>query len=137
MNKIIPQEKVKPEDCRHWDYCSAPICPLDKVKNLNYLWYPEEEICRLKLKDIPNWVRVQRKIIKKNPDINKYFTFEMLNRNFIVKNGIVGLDPDKDEKPQLKKWLKSHPPKRQISEEEKKVISLRFRGHQTGKKSKF
>ena len=42
MNK--PQEKLKPEDCRHWNYYFATICPLeDKIKNFNYLWYSDEE----------------------------------------------------------------------------------------------
>jgi hypothetical protein len=118
MNKPVCSQ-----DCRHWDYCSAPICPLeDKVKNLNYIWYPEdEEICRLK--SVPKWVKTQRKISKKHPDKDKYFTFEMLNRNIKVGNGIIGLDPDKEESPQLKNWFKKHPIKKQISESERKRIS--------------
>jgi len=33
----------------------------------------------------------------------------MLNRKFIIRQGITGIDPDKDEKPQLKEWFKRHP----------------------------
>jgi len=133
MNKIIPQEKVKPEDCRHWDYCSAPICPLeDKVKNLNYLWYPDEEICRLAT--VPAWVKTQRKILKKHPDKDKYFTFKMLNRNCVIKKGIIGLDPDKEEATQLKSWFKKHPIKRQILEVEKEILRKRLKKASKAKK---
>ena len=125
---------VCPQDCRHWNYCSAPICPLeDKIKNLNYIWYPvDEEICRLAT--VPRWVKTQRKILKTHPDKDKYFTFEMLNRNIIVGSGIVGLDPDKDETPQLKSWFKKHPIKRQISEEEKEVLRERIKKVREAKK---
>ena len=125
MNKaIIPQEKVKPEDCPKWDSCSAPICPLeDKIKNLNYIWYPDEEICP---KHKNQFIKTQKKIKKKARDLDKYFNLEMLNRNFIVGAGIVGLNPYEEEGPQLKRWLRKHPLKRQISEEERKVIRKRF-----------
>ncbi len=33
----------------------------------------------------------------------------MLNRDMFIKGAMVGLDPDKEEKPQLVKWLKAHP----------------------------
>jgi len=121
---IIPQEKVSPEDCKHWDLCSAPICPLeDKIKNLNYIWYPDEEICP---KHKYQFIKTQKKIKKKARDLDKYFTLEMLNRNFIVGTGIVGLDPDKEEGPQLKRWMEKHPLKRQISDEEREAIRKRF-----------
>jgi len=127
MNKaIIPQEKIKPEDCKNFEKCSAPICPLeDKIKNLNYIWYPNEEICS---KHRNQFIKTQKKIKKKARDVDKYFTLKMLDRNFIVGAGIVGLDPDKDEESQLKIWLKKHPLKRQISDEEKKIIRKRFAG---------
>ena len=125
MNKaIIPQEKVKLEDCKHWDNCSAPICPLeDKIKNLNHIWYPDEEICP---KHKHQFIKTQKKIKKKARDVDKYFTLEMLNRNFIVGAGIIGLDPDNEEGPQLKKWMEKHPLKRQISDKEKEAIRKRF-----------
>ena len=49
-------------NCRLFDSCSAPICPLDE-QNSEYIWYPDEEICRQR-KDVPNWVTQQRKIAK-------------------------------------------------------------------------
>ncbi|KUK99244.1 MAG: hypothetical protein XE08_0150 [Parcubacteria bacterium 32_520] len=33
----------------------------------------------------------------------------MLNRDMVVTGGMVGLDPDKEEKNQLMRWLKIHP----------------------------
>lgn len=99
------KEITKPEDCPKWDTCSAPICPLGDNKQ-NYIWYPDEEICS---KHKPQFVKTQKKIVKKTKDINKYFTFDMLNRDMVVTGGMVGLDPDKEEKNQLMRWLKIHP----------------------------
>jgi len=105
------------KECQYYDDCSAPFCPLDPESLKHGIWYPDEDICQKR--SVPDWVRVQRKIAKRTPDVDKYFTFEMLNRNCVIAQGIVGLDPDKEEKPQLKRWLEKHPPKRKLTEEEK------------------
>jgi len=126
MNKdTISQEKVSPKDCLHWEECSAPICPREnEIKNLNCIWYPDEEICP---KHRNQFIKIQKKIKEKTRNVDKYFTLKMLNRNFIVGAGIIGLDPDKNEEIQLKMWLEKHPLKRQISDEEKKIIGKRFK----------
>jgi len=117
MNKV---EKIRPDQCRHFDSCSAPLCPLD-VKHLKVgIWYPDEDICRLKTS--PNWKKIQKKIAKKTKDKNTYYTYEMLNRNCRVGRGMVGLNPDKPEKSQLEDWLKKHPSKKAISEKQKKLL---------------
>ena len=59
----------------------------------------------------------QRKIAKFAPA--GYFTLEMLNRNCIIKTGMLGHDPDKEERPQLQLWLKNHPAKQEISDEDR------------------
>jgi len=117
MNKI---NKFAPEQCRHFDYCNASLCPLD-VKHLKIgAWYPDENICRLKT--VPNWVKIQKKIAKKTKDENTYYTYEMLNRNCRVGKGMTGINPDKPEKPQLRAWLKKHPRKKAVSEKQKKLL---------------
>jgi len=100
-------------ECNFYEKCSAPICPMEPDKtNNHYPWYPDEEICR-KRKDLPAWVKQQRKIAKKaKPEnLGYYFTLEMLKIPFRVTNQVKGLDPDKflkDEPKQLKQWLKTH-----------------------------
>ena len=98
MNKaIIPQEKVKPEDCIHFDYCSAPICPLeDKIKNLNYIWYPDEEICRLQT--VPKWVKATTGALLKRIEVSRltgqnipnYFSGSENNSSYILSKEWLG-----------------------------------------------
>lgn len=122
------------KECRYYDDCSAPFCPLDPESLKHGIWYPDEEICQKH--SVPDWVRVQRKIAKKTSDVDKYFTFEMLARIYKVTQGIVGLDPDKDEKPQLKRWLEKHPPKRELTEKEKAVLRERMKKAREARKKK-
>jgi len=95
-----------------------------KSKILTIFGILDEEICT---RHKNQFIKTQKKIKKKARDVDRYFTFEMLKRDCVVKGGIFGLDPDKDEEPQFKKWLKLHPPKRQISDEERKIKSVRFK----------
>jgi len=117
MNKV---NKLESEQCKYFDYCNAPLCPLNAKHLIIDAWYPDEEICRLKT--VPKWIKTQKKIAKKTKDKNKYYTYKMLNRNCKVKIGIAGLDPDKPEKLQLRAWLKKHPQKKALSEKQKKVL---------------
>ena len=113
------------KECPRYKDCGAPMCPLD-IEHLDIVaFYPDEEIC--KKTPAPDWVRAQRKIAKKAKDKNKYFTYGMLKRNCRIAKGIVGLDPNKPEAPQLIKWFESHPPKKELSKVEKKIIAKRFK----------
>jgi len=112
------------EDCPKFDKCGAPLCPLDPESLKDGIWYPDEEIC--KRKNTPAWVRAQRKIAKKTQDTDKYFNYAMLSRNCQIRKGISGIDPDKAEEPQLRKWIKAHPVKRELSEEEKIAFKKRI-----------
>lgn len=128
MNKI---DKFRPNQCRHFDSCGASLCPLDTERLKIEIWYPDEEICRLKT--VPNWVKIQRKISKRTKDNNKYYTYKMLNRNCKVGKGMTGLNPDKPEEPQLEDWLKKHPPKKAPSEKQKKTLVEARKKRQTTK----
>jgi hypothetical protein len=105
MNKRI--------NCKFYENCSAPICPiLSDEQNTNFIWYPDEEICR-KRKGLPDWVRQQRKIAKKAKPENcwRYFTLNMLKVRFRVTESVKGLDPNMDlemEGLQLKAWHKKY-----------------------------
>lgn len=111
------------EKCPKFNTCSAPLCPLD-LNVEKYCWFPDEAICNRKY--IPRWAKNQRKIKKKAKDKNSYFVYAMLNRNCRVKKGITGLNPNKAEAPQLKRWLKEHPAKRVLTEKEKQVFRERI-----------
>ena len=117
MNKI---DKFRSNQCRHFDSCSTSLCPLDPEYLEVEIWYPDEEICRLKT--VPNWVKIQKKIAKKTKDKNTYYTYEMLNRNCKVGTGMTGLNPDKPEELQLIAWYNKHPQKKAISEKQKKIL---------------
>lgn len=113
------------EKCNHYETCSAPLCPLDKESLEDGLWFPEEEICRNREFGKLQWVKMQKKIVKKaNPDF--YFTFEMLNRNFMVKKNIEGIDPDKPEELQLKRWFKTHRKLEKLTESERQLKAERM-----------
>ncbi len=69
-----------------------------------------------------------KKVLKKsNRERDDYFTYEMLNRDIIVKSSIRGIpldppytvnNPDKWYKSKERKWIANHPIKKQISVEE-------------------
>jgi hypothetical protein len=77
----------------------------------NCAWFPDEEICRKK--EIPEWIRRQRKIAKKVKggfDAG-CFTKRMLELECMITAGLKGVDPDKGPpKDQEESWLKKHPP---------------------------
>jgi hypothetical protein len=98
-----------------YEVCEAPFCPLEP--NSLSIWYPGEEICRDRIHRNLSLVQAQHKLVKVAPA--GYFTLEMLNRNCIIKTGMLGLDPNKEEKPQLQLWLKNHPEKQEITDEDR------------------
>lgn len=97
-------------ECKYYDKCDAPICPMDENKERMY-WYPDEEICRNRNFSKELYIQNQKKIAKRAKDTDKLFTFKMLNRNIIIKTGIEGIDPDKSIERQEREWIKKHPEK--------------------------
>jgi hypothetical protein len=95
--------------CRLYETCLAPLCPLDRC-SLNGIWYCDEEICRSRTYGNLPWIRAQRKIAKVKA--GGYFTLEMLNDIRTARKGMTGLDPNEDEKSQLQRWLDLHEKKR-------------------------
>ena len=95
-------EKINgPESCKFFDSCSASLCPLDpRVKEMQ--WCPEENdtdgICKNREFAGLQFIRTQKKIArisrKQNEDRDDFFTFEMLNRNIMVKLLIQGVPND-------------------------------------------
>ncbi|MEM0159911.1 MAG: hypothetical protein QW393_04110 [Candidatus Micrarchaeaceae archaeon] len=124
------EKKRGPEDCKFFNSCSASLCPLDS-KIREKIWLPEEsdEICRNKefagLQFIKTQKKVARIVKKRNEKRDDYFSYEMLNRNIVVKSGIRGIPEPPNTKAPMKwyqdkerKWLFEHPVKKQLSLEE-------------------
>jgi len=95
--------------CRLYETCLAPLCPLDGC-SLNGIWYSDEEICRSRTYGNLSWIRAQRKIARVKA--GGYFTLKMLNDIRTARKGMVGLDPNEDEKTQLRRWIDLHEKKR-------------------------
>lgn len=111
------------EACPSHLNCSASMCPFDPLLK-EVCWYPEDGICRKNFP--PEWVKIQKKIAGRTRSLNTYYTFKMLSRNCIVKKGITGIDPNRAEEEQLKKWFRDHKRKKVLTEAERQVIRERL-----------
>lgn len=110
FNKALSwdMKDTKPEECPSYEGRSAPLCPLDPKSLETGIWYPDEEICKSKKVNGLDWIKRQRKLkARAHPEF--YFTYRMLNHKFVIRKGIKGLDPNKQEKKELAKWFKAHP----------------------------
>ena len=99
------------KNCPHYDGCSAQLCTmLSDDENRKCLWYPGEEICKLK-RNLPDWVKQQKKIAAKiQPEnLESYFNLDMLKVPFRVTKQVRGLDLNEDvedEPKYLKAWFR-------------------------------
>jgi hypothetical protein len=82
------------KDCKSYEGCGAPICPMDDATRDVAQWYPDEEICGLREFRKEKWRIAQRKIAKKATNTDTYFTMPMLNAVGMVCKGIKGAKPD-------------------------------------------
>ena len=99
------------KQCRYFDSCSAPLCPLDGDGLAVGHWFPDEEICRARKHTRGlKWVETQKKIAKKAKRVDLFFNRIMLDRDIIVRAGIEGLNPDSQTpEKDLDRWLVAHP----------------------------
>jgi len=131
-----------PKDCPYYDNCSANLCPLDSIVSKR-IWLPEEndtyEICRNPEFAGMQFVKTQKKIRRalrnRTEERDDYFTYEMLNRNFIVRPEIRGVpsDPPENVKDSMawyakkeKAWLRKHP-EIKLSKDDIKKLTSRFK----------
>jgi len=103
-------------DCTLYETCNTPLCPLDG-SSLNGIWYPDEEICRSRTQGNLPWMKAQRKLSR--VAAGGYFTVEMLKRLVVIRKGIVGLDPNLPEEPQLRAWFQKRAEKQDGATETK------------------
>ncbi|MGC8618676.1 MAG: hypothetical protein ACP5UZ_08100 [Thermoplasmata archaeon] len=100
------------ESCPLYEKCECPLCPL--ANNPMQVWYSEDDICKN-----PDFETISRSMKKlKRKAAQGYFTLDMLNRDFIVRRGTEGVDPDlpdtvkdplKEYERREKAWLHKHP----------------------------
>jgi len=112
--------------CRLYETCLAPLCPLDRC-SLNGIWYSDEEICRSRTYGNLPWIKAQRKIARVKA--GGYFTLEMLNDIRTARKGMTGLDPNEDEKSQLQRWIDLHEKKRSDRGKRRKKTPLAGAGN--------
>ena len=111
-----------PESCPLYEKCECPLCPLSS--NPMQAWYSEDETCKNpQFEAITNSMRKLKKKAAQG-----YFALEMLNRDFIVRKGTEGIDPDlpdtikdplKEYQRREKAWLGKHP---EISRERREAM---------------
>ena len=96
------------ESCKHFDGCSAPICPVDPGSVENCAWFPDEDVCQL-IVGVPDWIRRQRRIAKKGYGFKRgCFTVRMLDRKCRLPSN--GVDPARGDPIDLEAaWIEKHP----------------------------
>ena len=120
--------------CNLYEKCSAPFCPLDGEINKR-LWFSDEQICGTRWAQALSWIQAQKKIKKRARDTLRYFTLTMLSQNCRLKKGITGLNPDmpvETERKRIEKWCLKHPPKKEVSHEEKQEFIERMKKAKRG-----
>ena len=119
---------MNPESCSLYEKCECPSCPLDRD---NSIWYSEDEICKN-----PDFHIISNSMNKlKRKAAPGYFTLQMLNRDFFVRKGTEGIDPDiwdsvkdsqKEYERKEKTWLKEHPEISRERKEKMRIFGLKY-----------
>lgn len=109
-------------NCKHYESCSAPICPRNADSVKHCIWFPGEETCSLT--DVPEWVKRQRKL-SLYASKEGYFNADMLSHGFTIRKGIRGCDPDRlieERAVDVLHWLREHP-----SPSKERLVAMRER----------
>ncbi len=123
------QKKAGKDKCSLEQACNAPLCPLDTHIE-STTWYPDEPVCTSRKFTGLIWKKNQRKLAKRTPNHSRYLTLKILNRNYRIKTGIEGLNPDSlyaTEQRREQNWTSKHQPKKPLSQEEKRVFLNRMK----------
>ena len=69
-------------NCHRFEYCSAPLCPLD-AGLANRVWYHDEEICKAAKYNKHRWIKKQRSIVRRQTKsyLDKPITYQLLYDN--------------------------------------------------------
>ena len=60
--------------CNYFESCSAPLCPQNESSLISAIWYPNEDICKLRNIDFTK----NQKQLRHNKHLDYYFTYSML-----------------------------------------------------------
>jgi hypothetical protein len=116
------------KNCKHFENCSAPMCPCD-TGVVNKAWFADEPVCPRY--EVPDWVKRQRKIVKTGgKETAGFFTLAMLERNCVIGKKISGIDPDgtdAERENAEKDWLDKHPPIKPKTNGEREKMAARMR----------
>lgn len=94
-------------ECRLFDDCEASLCPLYEGSIEYEVWYPDEPVCRKR--GAPQWVKMQKAIVKFKTPSDKYFTVAMLEAIKRLHKSIEGINPDQSlaqAKEAERSWIK-------------------------------
>ena len=131
-----------PKDCKFFHTCSASLCPLDPDVSKR-IWLPEEndtyEICRnpefADLQFVITQKKIRRVLRNREKQRDDFFTYGMLNRNIIVRTGIMGIsqDPPENTKDPMawyakkeREWISNHP-EIKLSKNDIQKLTSRFK----------
>jgi len=135
-------ELKTPQDCKYFHNCSANLCPLD-LEISKRIWIPSEndtdEICRnsefSNLQFIKTQKKIRRTLRNREKERDDFFTYGMLNRNIIVRTGIMGIfqDPPENTKDPMawyakkeREWISNHP-EIKLSKNDIQKLTSRFK----------
>jgi len=140
----VPETSISrsPKDCRFFHTCSASLCPLDPDISKR-IWLPEEndtyEICRnpefAGLQFVITQKKIRRVLRNREKERDDFFTYGMLNRNIIVRTGIMGIsqDPPENTKDPMawyakkeREWISNHP-EIKLSKNDIQKLTSRFK----------
>ena len=113
------KEKNKKLDCKKYNDCSAPLCPMDDSLS-HGIFYIDEDICASREFQTLDWIKKQKLVVKASTCKDKYFTAEMLKAAKQIRKGTEGIDPDQPLSQAVKAeeaWIKG---KQVVAKEEKK-----------------
>jgi hypothetical protein len=117
-------------ECKYFDSCSAPLCPMDSESMSAGIWYADEEVCKRRDLSAP-WVKRQKRIAEVTGAdfLAGAFNHRMLAHDFTVYKKIQGLDQEASgmTPANVAKWISRHSRRRASSGAE-----ARFRGAGVG-----
>lgn len=103
---IATKQRIKTQkDCRRFNDCEAPLCPLDETSLRAGIWYSNEQICKSHKFASFGWIKRQKKIARLRLAANAgFFTVAMLNSIRAITKNLKGADPANFESEA--KWFK-------------------------------
>ena len=92
---IATKQRIKTQkDCRRFNDCEAPLCPLDERSLRAGIWYSNEQICKSQKFATLRWIKRQKRIVKRGISPDRLFTVSMLESSRRIQRGTSGLNPE-------------------------------------------